>query len=503
MKRPSQEAFPAFVRLNGIRHLQTKAGTFFQTRIMASRRTQALFIVVVAAMAATLVPVTVAALSGGGSIPPVAFNEDRAMEFERTLVSFGPRWAGTENEARTAEFVSSEFTKAGLADVKVEDFEEILWEPVTAEISIVPYNPLGFTPSLRQSPISYEHKKDFVVQGYSGSRPAQNFRFDLLPFWASGDGSNVSHFQGGSGRVCFVEWAEASITGNWVLFNNSWTAGCAALLAHNLLYAPEFDYAPISKGNPQPETWPDSNYPDIPFAAISKGMGDEIKSHPSWKIRINFNIVIEKRLTHVVTGDVKGTVDPSRFVMLGAHMDNVYVNNGAVDDGVGTATILELAYQLAHTAPKYTLRLAAFGAEEQGLFGSADWRDAHIEEVNNSMIAMLQFDMNHVDLERCTDMRFFTNDNSTLSTLASAEEKVRRETPIYSQYTPLVTYADTSQMGSDMAVFAAVGKPALFASGCGSLEYHTYLDDIDRVQPGSLAYSGRVFASFALWLANR
>lgn len=489
--------------MQGLKAAQARLSLWFRTRIMASKKTMAIFLVAVFLLSTTLGAVTVAALSGPGNISVIAFSEDRVMEFEKTLVSMGPRLSGTANEARTAEFVASEFQKAGLKDVKVEDFEEILWEANTAEISIVPYNPLGLVPSVRQPPIAFEHKKDFVVQGYSGSRSAPNFRFDLLPYWATGDGSNVSHFSGGSGRVCIVEWKEASIAGNTVIFNNAWQANCAALLAHNQVYAADLGYLPISKGTAQPSTWPNASYPDIPFAAMSKEMGDSVKSHSGWKIRLNFDITIETRILHVVTGDVKGTLDPARFVLIGAHSDNVYVNNGAVDDGVGTSTVLELAHQLAGLQPKYTIRLATFAGEEQGLFGSADWLDAHLPEVNSSMIAMLQFDMNHVDLDRCTEMDFVTNDNSTLGALRATHAKVVAEAPAYGKYAPRIEWADTSRIGSDMAVFAAIGKPALFASGCGSWEYHTYLDDIERVKPESLAYSGRVFGSFALWLANR
>lgn len=503
MERLGQESRKMMARLDAVRGVQIRLNGWFRTRVMASKKSMAIFLAAVVIFSTTIGAVTVTALAGNGSIPAVGFNEARAMEFEQTLVSFGPRWSGTENEAKTAEYVAAQFEKAGLKDVKVEDFEEILWEANTAEISIVPYNPLGILPSVLQSPIVFEHKKDFVVQGYSGSRASPNFRWDLLPFWATGDGSNESHFAGGSGRACIVDWKEASIAGNTVLFNSAWSAGCASLLAHNLLYAEELDYIPISKGTAQPSTWPNSSYPDIPFAAMSKAMGDEIKGHAGWKVRINFDVSIGPRVIHVVTGDVKGTVDPARFVMIGAHHDNVYVNNGAVDDAVGTATVIELAHQLASLQPKYTIRLATFGGEEQGLFGSADWRDAHIAEVNNSMIAMLQFDMNHVDIERCADMNFYSNHNDTIQALQKAQAKILRETPAYAKYNTNLGYADTSRMGSDMAVFAAVGKPALFAFGCGSWEYHTYLDDIDRVTPESLAYSGRVFASFAVWLANR
>lgn len=472
-------------------------------RATASRQALALFVVAIVLMAGGLTAVTVAVLAGGPSAYAVSFDQKRVMQFEQDLVGFGPRWSGTSNEAATAQYVFDHFKEAGLENVKIEDYPRVLWEANTAEISLVPYNPLGLAPSVRQSPISFQHTVDFVVQGYSGSRSSPNFRFDLVPFWASGTGSNVSDFNGGSGRACIVEWKEASIAGNTVIFNNADEAGCAAILAHNMVYAEELDYIPISKGSAVPDNWPDPTYPNIPFAAMSKAMGDEIKSHSGWKLRINFDVTIETRLIHVVTGEVKGTVDPSRFVMMGAHHDNVYVNTGAVDDGTGTATILELAYQLAHSAPKYTIRLATFGGEEEGLLGSEDWRDAHMDEVNNSMIAMLQFDMNHVDLERCKEVRFATNNNDTIAALSAARDRIVADNPQFgTTYDTIVGYADTSRIGSDMAVFAAVGKTALFADGCGSWEYHTYLDNIDRVQPESLAYTGQVFASFALTMAN-
>ena len=472
-------------------------------RATASRKTLAVFVVAVVALAGALTGVTVAVLGGGPGVYVVGFDEDRVMRFEQDLVGMGPRWSGTANETHTAEYVAEHFRQAGLSDVRIEDFSRILWEADTAEISIVPYNPLGLTPSLRESPIAFQHKVDFVVQGYSGSRPSPNFRSDLLPFWATGDGSNASHFSGGAGRACIVEWKEASIAGNTAIFTNADAAGCAAVLAHNMVYTEHLDYLPISKGSAVPDTWPNASYPSIPFAAMSKAMGDSIRAHSGWKMRVNFDVTIEPRIIHVVTGDVKGTLDPSRFVMLGAHHDNVYVNRGAVDDATGTATILELAYQLAGTAPKYTIRLATFGGEEQGLLGSRDWRDAHIEEVNASMIAMLQFDMNHVDLERCNNVQFYTNNNDTLPGLQRSHERIVGEHPAYgANYAPTIGWADTSMMGSDMASFAAVGKTAMFAFGCGSWEYHTYLDDIDRVKPESMAYTGQVFASYALSLAN-
>ena len=63
--------------------------------------------------------------------------------------------------------------------------------------------------------------------------------------------------------------------------------------------------------------------------------------------------------------------------MLGAHHDTVYNGPGAIDNTVGTVTIIELARQLASHKPKRTIRLATWGGEEEGLFGSTMWFEAH------------------------------------------------------------------------------------------------------------------------------
>ena len=66
-------------------------------------------------------------------------------------------------------------------------------------------------------------------------------------------------------------------------------------------------------------------------------------------------------------------------VMLGAHLDGVEEGPGINDNGTGSATILEVAVQLAksHTPHHNTVRFAWWGAEELGLIGST----AYVEEL--------------------------------------------------------------------------------------------------------------------------
>ena len=64
-------------------------------------------------------------------------------------------------------------------------------------------------------------------------------------------------------------------------------------------------------------------------------------------------------------------------VMLGAHLDGVEEGPGINDNGTGSATILEVAVQLAKGNIRHdnTVRFAWWGAEELGLIGSTAYVD--------------------------------------------------------------------------------------------------------------------------------
>jgi len=80
----------------------------------------------------------------------------------------------------------------------------------------------------------------------------------------------------------------------------------------------------------------------------------------------SFNVIAETR---------QGRDD--NVVMLGAHLDSVEEGPGINDNGTGSATILEVAVQLAksHAHHNNTVRFAWWGAEEAGLEGSTAYVD--------------------------------------------------------------------------------------------------------------------------------
>jgi len=84
--------------------------------------------------------------------------------------------------------------------------------------------------------------------------------------------------------------------------------------------------------------------------------------------------------------------DPSQAVILGAHIDSPN-NPGAMDDGSGSAVLLEVARVLnaAQVQPAAELYLVWFGSEELGLYGSYHFVSTH-QELLDRTLAMLQID---------------------------------------------------------------------------------------------------------------
>ncbi len=86
-----------------------------------------------------------------------------------------------------------------------------------------------------------------------------------------------------------------------------------------------------------------------------------------------------------VTAEIPGTV-PGEVVVLGGHLDSWDLGQGVFDDGAGVAISLATAAAIkAHVdrtglAPRRTIRVVLWGAEEFGLIGGRAYAAAHAGE---------------------------------------------------------------------------------------------------------------------------
>jgi Zn-dependent M28 family amino/carboxypeptidase len=102
------------------------------------------------------------------------------------------------------------------------------------------------------------------------------------------------------------------------------------------------------------------------------------------KVRVNVQarFLDRDRNSYNVLAELPGS-DPAlrdQVVMLGAHLDSWHTGTGATDNADGVAAAMEAFRILKATGlrPKRTLRLALWGAEEEGLLGSRAWVRDHL-----------------------------------------------------------------------------------------------------------------------------
>jgi len=85
-----------------------------------------------------------------------------------------------------------------------------------------------------------------------------------------------------------------------------------------------------------------------------------------------------------VVAEIRGAEKPDEWILIGAHFDSWDDGTGAVDNGTGSVTVLELARTIAEIGkpPKRSIRFALWGGEEEGLLGSYAYTQAHLGEMS-------------------------------------------------------------------------------------------------------------------------
>jgi hypothetical protein len=172
--------------------------------------------------------------------------------------------------------------------------------------------------------------------------------------------------------------------------------------------------------------------------------------------------------------------DPNaRLVIIGAHYDSVPMGPGANDNGSGTATILEVARELAATPiPGVAVRYISFGAEEVGLVGSRAYVNAMSTHDRQRVAVMMSVDMMAVGEQPA----FGGSSDWVLQAMARAESQ---------GYRP-INQSDRLRRMSDHAPFIEAGMPGLMFHWVDDPFYHTALDIPANVQTAAMDLMGSI-----------
>lgn len=467
----------------------------------------------------------------------IDYDAQSTEKFASDLVALGhPTWggrmSGTAEEAAGAQMILDNLSSFGYStemyslpvpmfSINAEPTLRIC-QPGNTPL-VPPCSPLDFGSSQEE----FQHQTEYVIQGYSGS---SNINFgDNIQITNLGNGSDEGLWQSATGTVGIVT-SDGSVDGNTGIYIKAAQNDLAGIIRINNNYncgkIVLDDCVPIFKSirvDELKEANSGSMPTDIPFIAVSNNTGNRIieMAESNSVVEMQFDITNDGELeVKVPCGTLEGKT--SEVIIVGAHHDTVYHSPGAVDDTSGTASVLEMARQIAMIAnrsemPEYTLQFCTWGGEEEGLWGSRAWVAQNGPNLAENLRLYINLDMNHVDIDmadRGNSISMFTNNAEDLENIQNIHAKYSEErSDVASKYSVSFSLLDGPRDGPNAMPYNSDHGPfvydlpndktgrAIVCYGSGSYEYHTYADDMTRFNAESLGVSVVVYGSYLNYLA--
>ena len=471
----------------------------------------------------------------------IDYDAAQTRAFAEDLVALGhPEWegrmSGTVEEANTSAYIAAQFEAMGMT--------------ATEHSYQVPMHSVNSEPSLRiciqgfggNSPcegplaigtqiIQFQHRVDYVIQGFSG-RSDYGFQEDVQ-LTDLGNGSDDALWASASGTVGYVR-SGGTVGGNTDLMSLAAENNLAGLIRVNKDYncgkVENTDCVPIFKGtgiDAITQANGGSVPTELPFIAMSRDAGEILEqaifnaTGPPGVLEMIIDVTNDQERTiYVPCGEIRGKT--SEVVIVGGHHDTVYHAQGGVDDTSGTASVMEMGRQLSEIVnntgtPERTLRFCTWGGEEEGLYGSRAYVEAFQNSLRDNLRLYINLDMNHVDADfsnRGNSVTLFGNNAEDMDHIARITEIYKNErSDVADRYdirlatlTGAKGAADGMPYNSDHGPFVydlGEGKQgrAVVCYGSGSWEYHTYADTMERFNEESLGVSVTVYGTYMRFLA--
>ena len=233
------------------------------------------------------------------------------------------------------------------------------------------------------------------------------------------------------------------------------------------------------------------------------------------KPKLTFDIQVEYQKDDLngfnVIGEIPGSTKPEEVVMLGGHFDSWQGGTGATDNGTGSAVAME-AVRILATLKKpmaRTVRVALWGGEEEGLYGSLAYVQKHFAP-RTTMVKTPEYDKLDV---------YFNDDGGSgrfrgVSALGNDQlASIFRSwiAPIKDLQITTVTGVTAGPTvapgGTDSTSFSWIGLNGVgFMQDpleYGTRTHHSNMDLYDRVQKGDVMQGSMIEAWFAYNAATR
>ncbi|MFZ6000249.1 MAG: M20/M25/M40 family metallo-hydrolase [Bacteroidota bacterium] len=395
--------------------------------------------------------------------------------------TIGHRLTGSDNGKKAEEYTYNKFKEYGFDDVQFQEFEVEAWARGTIGVTIdgdsVPAVTLG------HSPVSADVEAEVV------------------DFGNGLEADYVANPTGAKDKIVFIYIGilEGSPKEASNLHRSEKTALAIKNGAKGVIIFNQVDNGVLLTGTASVT----GELIPIPAVCIGKEQGMALKEKLKTKKKVKAHIAMTNKSDMIrarnVVATLKGAEIPQERVIIGGHLDSWDLATGAIDNGIGSFSVLDIAraFKANKLQPKRTVQFVMFMGEEQGLLGSTHMVG---QEVKNGTIESIKY-MFNIDMGgnpigmnaggKLNDTTFFKN-------LGAEIQKIDT---IYKN-----NFSNRSGLHSDHQPFMLEGVPILSVHsnldrsiyGC----YHSDCDDFDLVNEQHLINTARFGTMMLYGLAN-
>ena len=400
---------------------------------------------------------------------------DRLKEATETI---GHRLTGSENGAKAEQYIYDQLKAYGFEDVRFDEFEVEAWS--RGDISVTRMPDGGTIPavSLGHSPVSADVTAEIMDMGNG----------------LAVDYAEIGDQLEGKIALVYIGLLPDTPKGIRNLHRSEKAAlaiehGAAGVIIYN-----QVDGGVLLTGTASVT----GELLSVPAVCIGKEDGmalkEELENNPV-EIGIqlsNFSGPIKARN---VVATLPGSELPNERVIVGGHLDSWDLATGAIDNGIGSFAVLDIArtFMANNLKPKRSVQFAFFMGEEQGLLGSKHMVE---EEVADGTIDQIKFMMNLDMSGNPVGMNVSGADVDTLF-FKSLGEKIQAIDTVYK-----ARFSSRAGLHSDHQPFMLAGVPIM--SVHSNLDrsiyscYHADCDDFKLVNEEHMRNTAR-FASMMLY----
>lgn len=431
------------------------------------------------------------ALTPGNRDEPVFRKIDREVtdnskvyeSLRNAVTTIGHRLTGTANGAHAEEYTFNLFREYGFRDVKFQPFEVEAWSRDTVTLSIAPCNSDNYREvpvvALAHSPVSAQVKGEIVDVGNGLEEDYEALKDKV------------------EGKVVLTNLHLSGAPGKKNIHRSQKTALAVRYGAAGIIFINSAPGNVLLTGTASVT----GSLITIPAVCISSSSGKELRAWAEAEkplvAEIDMRNFSQKAEARNVIATLKGK--SREKIVIGGHLDSWDLATGAIDNGIGSFAVLDIArtFQKLRIKPEKTIEFVLFMGEEQGLLGSRHYveelkRHKELDKVGY----MINLDMTNnpngiISYGRPETEGFFKNVGSLAAGIdTSYRNQINNSAGLHSDHQPF--------MLNGIPVLAFSGSLPPKAAYC----YHADCDHFDLVNKSEIEKTVRIASMYLYALAS-